>query len=139
MDKTKEPERDDRSVPTIQSLSSLDFHILLILQVQTINNCLQTISKRSPTTQYPTSSPVSLSLAESSGGMEELREATLADIEEEGHAGEERMLQEVIEDSQLLLMQFSINQLSLEIHSRGKNKQLIRQSKCAWFSGLFLD
>ena len=97
-------------------------YILLFFQVQTINNCLQTISKRSPTTQYPTSSPVSLSLAESSGGMEELREATLADIEEEGRAGEERMLQEVIEDSQLLLMQFSINQLSLEIHSRGKEK-----------------
>ena len=60
-----------------------------------------------------------MSLAESSGGLEELREATLTDSEVEGQLGGERMDQEVIEDSQLLLMQFSINQLSLEIHSRG--------------------
>ena len=35
--------------------------------------------------------------------------------------GGERLLQEGTEDSKLLLMQFSINQLSLEIQSRGSD------------------
>ena len=60
-----------------------------------------------------------MSLAESSGGLDELREATLTDSIDDSRVGGERLLQEGTEDSQLLLMQFSINQLSLEIQSRG--------------------
>ena len=61
-----------------------------------------------------------MSLAESSGGLDELREVTLSDSFDDSRVGGERLMQEGTEDSQLLLMQFSINQLSLEIQSRGK-------------------
>ena len=61
-----------------------------------------------------------MSLAESSGGLDELREVTLSDSLDDSRVGGERLMQEGTEDSQLLLMQFSINQLSLEIQSRGK-------------------
>ena len=62
-----------------------------------------------------------MSLAESSGGLEELREVTLSDSFDDSRVGKERLMQEGTEDSQLLLMQFSINQLSFEIQSRGKH------------------
>ena len=96
----------------------------LLFQVKTVNGCIQALSSQTP----PTSSR-SLEQSRGSSGelsdsastpmfLDELGESTLSSLDIEEKAVNKK-IRELLEESQLLMMQFSINRLSLEIHSRG--------------------
>ncbi|KAL5009745.1 hypothetical protein ScPMuIL_012050 [Solemya velum] len=90
-------------------------------KVHALRNCLNTVSTKESPTRYglsPSASGASLGESISGSSLEDPREISPVDVAETDHL--EEKMKAVIEDSCLLMSQFSINQMSLEIHSKGR-------------------
>ncbi|KAL4233287.1 Vacuolar protein sorting-associated protein 13D [Mactra antiquata] len=116
----------DPNYPTIivsGNLPSLTVHVNE-QKIQNINACIKTLSSQSSQSsgQNINQSGSSLSLTESSSGinLEELREITQDNITLDKDVDAEEKLKELLEESLLLLTNFSVNQMSFEIHSRDR-------------------
>ncbi|XP_052809460.1 intermembrane lipid transfer protein VPS13D-like [Mya arenaria] len=97
-------------------------------KVQIINSCIASLSKVPHTPPLPSSMSLSMdsqaSLSASSSGLSlseigEMARDESIDADEGGEDASEK-IKELLEESKLLLVQFNINRVSLEIHSRDR-------------------
>ncbi|XP_053397933.1 intermembrane lipid transfer protein VPS13D-like isoform X2 [Mercenaria mercenaria] len=115
----------DPQYPTVivsGNLPSLTVHVNE-QKVQIINACLKSLSSTSNLSQTVKSSGSSQSLTESSSGVNigDLGEVTLEEsIRTDKDDSADKKLKELLEVSQLFLMNFTIKHMSLEIHSRDR-------------------
>ena len=125
----KEKHNEQRANVCIYDVLTYHFTTFKYLsQIQSINGCLKSLSSSQVMASSTSQSASNNSLAESSSnmGLSDTGEVTMEESLSDGRdeAAESVKLKELLEESQLVSAQFSINKVSLEIHSRGEDISL---------------